>query len=78
MQLVLLKCTLPYLITNKVQLLWPQLFFRYSTVMKCWTLNPEDRPDFKQLESKVGKLLSQVADYMELTMELLPAEESEG
>ena len=46
--------------------------------MKCWTLDPEDRPDFNQLEGKVGKLLKLVADYMELTMELLPTEDSEG
>ena len=50
---------------------------RYSTVVKCWALNPEGRPDFKQLESKVRKLLNLVADYIELTMELLPTEESE-
>ena len=52
-------------------------YLRYSTVVKCWALNPEDRPDFKQLEGKVGKLLNLVADYMEMTMELLPTEESE-
>ena len=46
-------------------------------MVKCWVLNPDDRPDFKQLEGKVGKLLNLVADYMELTMELLPTEESE-
>ena len=45
--------------------------------MKCWALNPDDRPDFKLLKGKVGKLLNLVADYMELTMELLPTEESE-
>ena len=46
-------------------------------MVNCWALNPDDRPDFKRLESKVGKLLSLVADYMELTMELVPTEESE-
>ena len=46
--------------------------------MKCWALDPEDRPDFNQLEGKVGKLLKLIADYMELTMELLPTEEGEG
>ena len=44
--------------------------------MKCWALNPEDRPDFKQLEGKVSKLLNLLADYMELTMELLPTEDN--
>ena len=53
------------------------ILLRYSTVVKCWSLNPDDRPDFKQLEGKVGKLLNLVADYMEPTMELLPTEESE-
>ena len=46
-------------------------------MVKCWALNPEDRPEFKQLEGKVGKLLNFVADYIELTMELLPKEEGE-
>ena len=42
--------------------------------MKCWALDP----DFNQLEGKVGTLLKLIADYMELTMELLPTEEGEG
>ena len=53
------------------------MYIRYSTVVKCWALNPEDRPDFNQLEGKVGRLLKFIADYMELSMELLPTEESE-
>ena len=50
--------------------------FRYSTVVKCWALNPEDRPNFKQLEGKVSKLLNLLADYVELTMKLLPTEDN--
>ena len=42
---------------------------------KCWTLNPEDRPDFEKLSSSLGKLLEISAGYLELSMVLLPSEE---
>ena len=51
--------------------------FRFSAVVQCWALYPEDRPDFQQLEVKMGKLLNLVADYMELTMQLLPSEQKD-
>ena len=65
----------PYDISFQIEALL--IFVRYSIIVKCWALNPEDRPDFNQLEGKVGKLLKLIADYMEFSMELLPTEESD-
>ena len=43
--------------------------------MKCWALNPEDRPGFEKLSSSLGRLLEISAGYLELSMVLLPSEE---
>jgi pyrroline-5-carboxylate reductase len=50
------------------------IFNSYSMMIKCWALSPEDRPDFKNLSSSLGKLLEISADYLELSMVLLPSE----
>ena len=41
-------------------------------MMKCWALNSEDRPTFKQLTSDIDKELQRAAGYLELNMVLLP------
>ena len=46
-------------------------------MVKCWTLNPEDRPTFRELISDVDKLLQRAAGYLELNMVLLPPTDDE-
>ena len=48
----------------------------FSIMKKCWALNPEDRPGFEKLSSTLGKLIETAAGYLELSMVLLPLEES--
>ena len=45
--------------------------------MKCWAIDPRDRPSFKMLSSTLGKLLETAADYLELSMVLLPSKTDE-
>ncbi len=37
----------------------------------CWREDPEERPTFSQLSSIVGRLLTSIAGYTELSMVLL-------
>ena len=46
-------------------------------MMKCWAMDPRDRPSFKNLSSTLGKLLETVAGYLELSMVLLPSKTNE-
>ena len=41
-------------------------------MVKCWALDPADRPTFDKLSSTLGKLLQTAAGYLELNMVLLP------
>ena len=43
-----------------------------AVIRKCWREDPEERPAFSELVSMVGRLLTSVAGYTELTMELGP------
>ena len=49
---------------------------RFSVVIKCWTLNPKNRPTFAALCSSFEKLLKAVAGYQELEMQLLPEDDN--
>ena len=49
----------------------------FSVIVKCWALDPEDRPTFEKLSTTLGKLLQIAGGYMELSMVLLPPEDSE-
>ena len=40
-------------------------------MVKCWTLDPEDRPTFEKLSTTLEKLLQIAAGYPELNMVLL-------
>lgn len=46
-------------------------------MVKCWTLNPDDRPTFSELISDVDKQLQKAAGYLELNMVLLPPTDEE-
>ena len=46
-------------------------------MMKCWALNPEDRPGSKKLSSTLGKVMEISAGYLELSMVLLQSEDCE-
>ena len=46
-------------------------------MVKCWALDPEDRPTFEKLSANLGKLLHTAAGYLELGMVLLPPEDNE-
>ena len=70
-------------------MLWVQLFiavllivsfaihFSFSIMVKCWALDPNDRPSFEKLSSTLGKLLQVASGYLELNMVLLPSQEDE-
>ena len=47
-------------------------------MMKCWALNPEDRPGFEKLSSTLGKLMEIAAGYLELSMVLLPSDHEDN
>ena len=34
--------------------------------MKCWKLNPKERPSFKELHSDISSLLERVAGYLDM------------
>ena len=44
--------------------------YSFAVMRKCWREGFEERPTFKELVSTVGCLLSSIAGYTELTMEL--------
>ena len=44
---------------------------------KCWKLPPSERPCFSDLVVSVDKMLMSVADYIEINMTLLEAEDEE-
>ena len=52
--------------------------YSFSMIMKCWTLEPEDRPTFKELSSDIDELLQTAAGYLELNMVLLPPKDEEN
>ena len=71
-------------------MLWIQLFiavtylllsfavhFSFSIMVKCWALDPNDRPSFEKLSSTLGKLLHVASGYLELNMVLLPSQGDE-
>ena len=47
-------------------------------MVKCWALNPEDRPSFKQLRESMDELLQTAAGYLELKMVLLSPKNDES
>ena len=44
---------------------------------KCWKLSPSERPWFSDLVVSVEKMLMSVADYIEISMTLVEAEDEE-
>ena len=46
-------------------------------MVKCWALDPNDRPSFEKLTLTLGKLLHAASGYLELSM-VLPPPESNG
>ncbi len=40
--------------------------FRYVIVLRCWDNNPERRPNFTQLVGLFSRLLSSMADYLDV------------
>ena len=44
---------------------------------KCWKLSPSERPCFIELVVSLDKMLMSVADYIELNMTLVEAEDEE-
>ena len=44
---------------------------------KCWKLSPSERPCFSDLVVSVDKMLMSVADYIEINMTLVEAEDEE-
>ena len=44
---------------------------------KCWKLSPSERPRFSDLAATLDNMLMSVADYIELTMTLVEAEDEE-
>ena len=53
------------------------ILYSFSIMVKCWTLNPEDRPSFRELISDIDKMLQRAAGYLELNMALLPPTDDE-
>ena len=49
----------------------------FFVMVKCWALDPENRPTFEKLSATLGKLLLTAAGYLELNMVLLPPEDCE-
>lgn len=47
-------------------------------MVKCWALNPEDRPTFIQLRTDMDELLQTAAGYLELKMVLLPPKDEDN
>ena len=47
-------------------------------MVQCWTLDPENRPTFKQLSTSIDKLLQTASGYLELNMVLLPPKDDEN
>ena len=51
------------------------LVYSYQTVMyQCWHGNPDERPTFSQLQTKISAVLSSMADYLEFS-EIVPCDE---
>ena len=44
---------------------------------KCWKLSPSERPCFSDLAASLDKMLMSVADYIELSMTLVEAQDEE-
>ena len=44
---------------------------------KCWKLSPSERPCFSDLVVNLDKMLMSVADYHEISMTLVEAEDEE-
>ena len=55
-------CGLPYEITFHTR--------SFSIMVRCWALNPEDRPTFKQLNTTMDELLQTAEGYAEFNMSL--------
>ena len=51
--------------------------FSFSIMVKCWALDPNDRPSFEKLSSTLGKLLQVASGYLELNMVLLTSQGDE-
>ena len=47
-------------------------------MVKCWALEPEDRPTFTQVRSNIDDLLQTAAGYLELKMVLVPPKDEES
>lgn len=41
-------------------------------MVRCWALDPRDRPTFKELNTTMDELLQSAAGYSEFNMSLLP------
>ena len=54
------------------------LSVRYMLMKKCWKLSPSERPCFSKLVVSLDKMLMSVAEYIELRMTLVEAEDEEG
>ena len=51
--------------------------FSFSIMRKCWREVPDDRPDFAELASITERLLTCIAGYTELSMDLPEGENGE-
>ena len=56
---------------------YPVQSHSFSVMVKCWALDPNDRPNFEKLATSMGKLLQAAAGYLELNMVLLPETKDE-
>ena len=50
------------------------LEYSFSMMVRCWALNPADRPTFKQLNATMDELLQTATGYSEFKMTLLRPE----
>ena len=46
-------------------------------MVKCWAIDPNNRPTFEKLSSTLSNLLQIAAGYLELSMVLLPSKSDE-
>ena len=40
--------------------------FRYAIMKKCWEMEPDNRPSFKELHTTTSQYIEQIAGYLDL------------
>ncbi len=46
----------------------------FALMLRCWSANPSARPTFSEVAASLDTILKPVADYVEIRMNLVPAE----